>query len=109
MDGWTKIYAADAVHEAPFAPAGAVRRLIGRNEIRDYMRRLPERIRFGAFVEVRARAAGDELIVEAVGHHRTIPDDEPRSLGYVWFITRRDGQVTHIRDYMTALPPPVGS
>ncbi len=35
--------------------------------------------------------------------HRRIPDDTPRDLRYVWFITLRDGQVMHFRDYMNPL------
>ena len=46
-DGWMSMYDDDAVHEFPFAPAGAVRRLEGRDEIAAYMRRLPGLLRFG--------------------------------------------------------------
>lgn len=102
--GWMAIYAVDAVHEFPFAAEGAVRSLHGREEIEAYMRSIPERMRFGPLTDIRWRDVGDELIVEAVGHHRTIPDDLPRTLAYVWFITRQGDLVTHIRDYMHALP-----
>jgi ketosteroid isomerase-like protein len=102
VDGYLDIYAPDAVHEFPFAPEGAVRRLEGREAIAAYMRRLPEHIRFGELDNVRVRESGDEVIIEATGHHRSIPDDTPMDLGYVWFITRRDGQVMHLRDYMSS-------
>ena len=99
----SEIYTPDAVHEFPFAPEGAIRQLVGRDAIAAYMRLLPERIRFGSLSDVRVHEAGDELIIEATGHHRRIPDDTPRELSYVWFITLRDGQVTHFRDYMNPL------
>ena len=102
-DGWMAIYAADAVHEFPFAAEGAVRRLAGRDAIASYMRQLPQMVRFGPFSDVRVREAGHEVIVEATGHHRRVPDDSPMELSYVWFITRRDGRVTHFRDYMNPL------
>jgi ketosteroid isomerase-like protein len=102
-DGYVEIYAPDAVHEFPFAPEGAIRRLAGRDAIAAYMRRLPELMRFGSLSDVRVRETGDEFIIEATGHHRRIPDDTPRDLSYVWFITRRDGQVVHFRDYMNRL------
>jgi ketosteroid isomerase-like protein len=102
-DGYMEIYAPDAVHEFPFAPEGAIRRLAGRDAIAAYMRRLPELMRFGSLSDVRVRETGDEFIIEAMGHHRRIPDDTPRDLSYVWFITRRDGQVVHFRDYMNPL------
>jgi ketosteroid isomerase-like protein len=102
-DGWMAIYAPDAIHEFPFAPEGGPRRLEGRDAIAAYMRRLPEFIRFEALSDVRVREAGKELIIEATGHHQRISDNAPRELSYVWFITLRDGKVTHFRDYMNPL------
>ncbi len=67
------------------------------------MSQLPSFIRFGSLSDVRMREVGDELIIEATGHHRRVSDDSPRELSYIWFITRRNGQVTHIRDYMNPL------
>lgn len=98
--GWMELYAADAVHEFPFAPAGGVDRLEGRAAIAAYMAQLPTLLRFGPVDDVGVRQAADETIVEAVGHHRRADDDRPVDLRYIWFITRRDGKVTHIRDYM---------
>lgn len=103
IDGWMKIYAADAVHEFPFAPAGQVSKLTGRDAIADYMGQLPKFIRFGSLSDVRVREADSEIIVEATGHHRRVSDDAPREITYVWFITLRDGQVAYFRDYMNPL------
>ena len=103
IDGWMEIYSPEAVHEFPFAPEGAPRRLLGRDAIAAYMRQLPGRIRFGPFSDIRVREAGDEIIVEANGHHRNIAGDTPRDISYVWFITRRDGYVTRFRDTMNPL------
>ena len=105
VDGWMNIYAPNAVHEFPFAAEGGIGRLEGRDEIRAYMSGVVSagRLRFGPFSDVRVRDAGDETIVEANGHHQRISDDAPLVLSYVWFITRRDGLVTHFRDYMNPL------
>ena len=103
IDGWMALYAADAVHAFPFAPEGGVRRLVGRDAIGAYMRQLPGRIRFGTLSDVRVRQAGDEWIVEATGHHTRVADGSPREISYVWFITRQDGYVREIRDYMNPL------
>lgn len=103
IDGWMAIYAPDAVHEFPFAPEGGIRRLVGRDTIAAYMNQLPGRIRFGALGDVRMREVGDELIVEATGHHRRVSDDTPHDISYVWFITRQNGYVKEIRDYMNPL------
>lgn len=103
IDGWMEIYSPEAVHEFPFAPEGAPRRLKGRDAIAAYMQQLLGRIRFGTLSDICVREAGDEPIIEATGHHRNIPDDTSRDISYVWFITRRDGHVTHYRDYMNSL------
>jgi ketosteroid isomerase-like protein len=103
IDGWMDIYAPDAVHEFPFAPEGRPRSLVGRDAIAAYMRQLPGFIRFGTLNDVRVREVGDEVIIEATGNHRRVSDDAPRELSYIWFITRRDGKVTHLRDYMNPL------
>jgi uncharacterized protein len=103
ISGWMEIYAPDAIHEFPFAPTGAVRRLEGREAISAYMSQLPGRIRFGSLSDVRVREVGDELIIEATGHHRRVADGSPREISYIWFITLRSGKVIHIRDYMNPL------
>jgi uncharacterized protein len=100
IDGWMEIYAPDAIHEFPFAPEGSVSVLEGRDAISAYMSQLPHFIRFGTLRDVRVREVGDEVIVEATGHHRRVSDDSPREISYIWFITRVNGQVTHFRDYM---------
>jgi len=103
IEGYMKIYAPDAVHEFPFAPEGAIPRLLGRDAIAAYMRQLPEHIHFGPLSDIRVHDAGNEFIIEATAHHRRISDNTPRDLGCIWFITVCEGQVTHFRDYMNPL------
>ena len=100
LDGWMALYAPGAVHEFPFAPEGAPRRLEGRDAIAAFLRPIQAHVRFGRFDGIRVREAGNETIVEARGHHRRLPGETPFELDYVWFITRHDGKVTHFRDYM---------
>jgi uncharacterized protein len=101
VDAYLKIYAPDAVHEFPGAPAGRPRRLQGRDQIAAYMGQLSGRLRFGALDGVKVREAGDEVIIEADGHHQRIEDgaETPFDVRYVWFITVSDGLVTHFTDY----------
>ncbi|MBU9811162.1 nuclear transport factor 2 family protein [Rouxiella badensis] len=103
IEEWMNIYAADAVHEFPFAPPGWVVKLEGREQIGAYMSQLPALLHFGSLSDIRVREVGDELIVEAIGHHRRTSDNTPRYINYVWFITLHNGKVTHIRDYMNPL------
>jgi uncharacterized protein len=104
VDAWMKIYTPDAVHELPFSRDGVMRRLEGRDQIAAYMSRLPGRINFGTIDEIRVREVGDELIAEAEGHHHR-PDGTPFDVRYIWFITVRDGPVSHFRDYTLPLLP----
>lgn len=102
IDGWMEIYSPEAVHEFPFAPEGAPRRVEGRDAIAAYMHAVFETVRFGPLSDVRVREAGDETVVEATAHHRRLSDDVPHEVGFVWIITRQGGRVTHYRDYMNA-------
>jgi ketosteroid isomerase-like protein len=108
VEGYTRMYAPDAVHELPFSRDGFQRRIEGRDAITAYMSRLPGRIRFGGLEQVRVREAGDELIVEADGHHQRVDQGVPVAFDvrYVWFITvRDDGLVSRFRDYTIPLLP----
>lgn len=100
LDAWMDVYADDAVHEFPFAAPGAPQRLEGKEAIERFMSDIAGRIRFGTFSDVRVRETGDEVVIEAEGHHWDAATDDPFDLRYVWIITRRDGRVTRLRDYM---------
>jgi uncharacterized protein len=108
VDGWASMYAADAVHELPFAPGGREIRLEGREEIaarlREVFDRDEGRLRFGSFDDVRVREVGDEVIVEGEGRHHRSSDGSPVTIRCIWFITRHDGEVTRFRDYMDPRP-----
>lgn len=103
INGWMEVYAEDAIQEFPFAAEGTPTRLVGRDEIGDYLGKLPSLVHFGPFRYSSVREVGDDLIVEAIGHHRRVSDNAPRDVTYVWFITLREGKVTHFRDYMNPL------
>lgn len=100
---FVELYAPDGVHEFPFAPDAGVRRLEGREAIRTHAVSVMQQMRFGTLRDVRVRELGDELIIEATGHHHRAVDDAERQVDYVWFITRRDGKITRFRDYMNPL------
>lgn len=99
LDAWMQLYADDAVHEFPFAEA-AVRRLEGKAVIRAYLEQVGGSVRFGSLDNVHVREFGDEVIIEADGHHFDAITGDPFDLQYLWIITRADGLVTRLRDYM---------
>lgn len=102
IDSMMTAYADDAVHEFPFAE-GPVYRLTGHEAIAAYMGGLSKFVCFGTFSDIHTRAIGDETIVEAKGHHIRLPDERPFELSYIWFITTRDGLITHWREYINPL------
>ena len=97
---WMEMYAEDAVHEFPFAAVGAVKRLEGKDEIRAYVAGMGDRVQFGSLDDVQVREWGDEVLIEAEGHHFAAATGEPFDLRYLWIITSREGRVTRLRDYM---------
>ncbi|MEH0108756.1 nuclear transport factor 2 family protein [Tersicoccus sp. MR15.9] len=103
VEAWMAMYADDAVHEFPFAPEP--RRLEGKTAIRRYMAAMGGSVRFGSLDHIRVDDRGEELLVEAEGHHTDAVTGEPFDLSYLWIITRRDGLVTRMRDYMSPRRP----
>ncbi|HEY0261182.1 MAG TPA: nuclear transport factor 2 family protein [Lacisediminihabitans sp.] len=100
VDVWMEMYTDDAVHEFPFAAPGATRRLEGKDAIRAYMEAMGGSVQFGSLDDVHIREFGDEVIIEAEGHHFDAVTGDPFDLRYLWIITRRDGLVTRLQDYM---------
>ncbi|BBA98076.1 hypothetical protein RVR_4124 [Actinacidiphila reveromycinica] len=109
VDAWTDTLTEDAVHEFPFAAPGAPERIEGREAIRAYLTVVLGHVRFGTLSGVRAREIGDEVVVEAEGHHHDAAGGDPFDLRYVWIITLRDGRMARIRDYMGPRRPGGGA
>ncbi|CAL9639879.1 putative protein YesE [Streptomyces sp. enrichment culture] len=100
IDAWLDAFTDDGVHEFPFAEQGAPERLEGKEAMRAYMSELPKYIRFGSFHDVTVRETSDGVVIEADGHHWDAVTGDPYAMRYVWVITRRDGRVAVLRDYM---------
>lgn len=102
IEGAVVAYSDDAIHEFPFSE-GPTRRLVGRAEIAVHMKQMSNLVRFGSFDDMTVRDTGTELIIEATGHHHSLPDEIPFELHYVWFIAYQNGLITQFRDYMNPL------
>ncbi|XVU27834.1 nuclear transport factor 2 family protein [Actinoplanes sp. CA-054009] len=100
IEAWMGMYADDAVHEFPFAAAGGVRRLDGKEAIRAYMSAMEGSVQFGSLDDITVREVDDEVIIEAEGHHFDATTGDPFDLRYLWIITHHDGVVSRLRDYM---------
>jgi ketosteroid isomerase-like protein len=102
-----RLYAVDAVHEFPFIPPGVPSRLAGRDEIVDWIaagwRTTP--LRFERYRTITSHDTGDPrtIIVEQEAIGRNTSSGREFALPNVVVLTVRDGQITHLRDYVNVL------
>ncbi|WP_236711015.1 hypothetical protein [Streptomyces sp. 150FB] len=55
------------------------------------------------------RELGEEVVIEAEGHHLDAATGDPFDIRYLWIIARRDGLVTRLKDYMGPRCPAGGA
>jgi ketosteroid isomerase-like protein len=106
VEDMRSLYAPDAVHEFPFAFPGVPSRLEGRDEIVDWIaagwEANPLRYEQYRTLVVHDTGSPETIIVEqeAVG---TSSVTGPFTLPNIIVLTARNGQVTHLRDYVNIL------
>src|SRR5690606_36983211 len=91
------------VHELPFAPPAAPRRLQGRERIREYFTTTLTHVPL-AFEEFRPVAVHvttdpDVLVAEYDAHGTVTTTGRPFTTRYVWVLEVFDGRITRWRDY----------
>ena len=103
-------YAEDGVHEWPFPPPGAPRRLSGRAEITAYFDRLigsgrAGMLHFEEFADVVVHDTTDpEVIIAEYDIRGTIAGTgKPFVFSYILVLRVRDGQIVSLRDYLNPL------
>lgn len=106
-DDLADLYAADAVHELPFLFPGMPDRIEGREQVRAVYRAAwaasdaqPQAVRE---VAVHSCADGEVLVAEQVVSGVLRSTGQPFEFGGVLVLHVRDGQITHVRDYMDGL------
>lgn len=106
-DDLADLYAADAVHELPFLFPGMPDRLEGREQVRAAYRAAwaatdaqPQAVRE---VAVHASTDGEVLVAEQVVSGVLRSTGQPFEFGGVLVLRVRDGQISHVRDYMDGL------
>jgi ketosteroid isomerase-like protein len=101
-----RLYAVDAVHEFPFTRPGLPSRLEGREEIMNWITEVWSRypLRYDRYRTLAVHATSDpETIVveqEALG---TNGSADQVVLPNIMVLTTRNGQVTHLRDYVNIM------
>ena len=106
IDGMTRIYAADAVHEFPFAYPGVPSRLEGRNEIVNWIaagwQAAP--LKYERYRTLAVHDTGDPgtIVVEQEALGTSTVTGE-FALPNIVVLTARDGRIAHLRDYVNVL------
>lgn len=101
-----RMYAADAVHEFPFAYPGVPSRLAGRDDILDWMADLraanPLRYRRYRTIAIHDTDDPETIVVEqeAIGNSPATGDFTPPN---IVVLTARDGEIVRLRDYVNVL------
>jgi ketosteroid isomerase-like protein len=102
----SRVYAADAVHEFPFARPGVPSRIEGRDAIMSFITAFwgtsPLRYERYQTIAIHATADPDTIVVEqeVAGTSSTTG---PFVLPNVMVIRTRDGEIAHLRDYANLL------
>jgi uncharacterized protein len=104
---FSDLYAADGVHEMPFAPPGIPRRIEGRDNIRAFLNRAAGAapMTFNEFRNVRIHetADPDTIICEYDLHGQVSKTGDPFVFSYVLLLTVRNGEIAVVRDYMDTM------
>ena len=106
VDGYADCFAEDGVQTFPFAPATMPSRLMGRERIRQQLKRYRERARgtgrrTTAIVTTDMHETSDGLVVEFEMHG--LEDGRAFVVPYVHIVRVTDGKITSLRDYFDSL------
>ncbi|SDT46524.1 nuclear transport factor 2 family protein [Microlunatus soli] len=102
-DAFADLYAADGVHEFPFRTPDGTQRLVGRDKIRSYYRRLwaEPPVRLDRIEDRASHQVSDTVIINewhGTGRHRNTT--EGFELNGVIVLSARNGELDLVRDYM---------
>jgi uncharacterized protein len=104
---YSDLYAADGVHEMPFAPPGVPRRIEGRDNIRAFLNRAAGAapMTFNEFRNVRIHETTDPdtIICEYDLHGEVSKTGDPFEFSYVLLLTVRNGEIALVRYYMDTM------
>jgi uncharacterized protein len=106
LNSFADLFAADGVHEAPFAPPGVPRRIEGREALRAYFAQISETpLKHDEFRSMTVYQTTDpEVIVAEYDAHGVVTSTgQTYELRYLQVIRVRDGQIVLWRDYTNPL------
>jgi ketosteroid isomerase-like protein len=107
LEGFADLFVEDGVIEYPFAPAGAVRRLQGREEIRRVLgqaaaspRRAGRRVTDVSSPVVHQTVDPDVIVAEFDLEGEIVATGQTYRLPYIQVLHIRDGKIASLRDYI---------
>jgi len=107
LDGLADLYSEDGVHELPFAPPGAPRRIEGRERIRAYfasaLSGVPLDFREFRPVAIHDAADPEVIVAEYDAHGEVTTTGRPFTVRYLWVLRISDGEIASWRDYWDPL------
>ncbi|WP_225729368.1 MULTISPECIES: nuclear transport factor 2 family protein [unclassified Nocardia] len=106
LAGFADLFAADGVHELPFAPPGIPRRLQGRAKLREYFTSISETpLRHDEFRNMAVYRTTDPevIVVEYDAHGYVTGSAREYELRYLHVVRVCDGEIALWRDYWNPL------
>lgn len=107
LNSLADLYADDGVHELPFAPPSAPRRIEGREHIRDYftstLSGVPLNFQEFRPVAIHDTADPEVIIAEYDAHGEVTTTGRPFTVRNLWVLRISNGEIVSWRDYWNPL------
>lgn len=99
LEKWFALFTEDAVFEFPYAPAGYTQKLVGIDEIRDYLYELIKQMEIHSFSTPELIVSKNKIVAEFTCDAVIKPTEKRYRQTYVSVIHIRDGKISRYMDY----------
>ncbi|CAH1191689.1 nuclear transport factor 2 family protein [Paenibacillus sp. JJ-223] len=99
FEKWFTLFSEDAVVEFPYAPAGYTQRLVGIEEIRNYIYELFKRMGILSFSSPNLLVTKDKIVAEYTCNAVMTETERPYRQSYISVFHLKDGKITLFKDY----------
>lgn len=99
LERWLTLFSEDAVVEFPYAPAGYTQKLIGIEEIRNYIYELFKLVRILSFSSPDLLVSNDKIVAEYTCDAVMTGTDKPYRQRYISILHIKDGKIALFKDY----------
>ncbi|MDQ0045780.1 ketosteroid isomerase-like protein [Paenibacillus polymyxa] len=99
FEKWLTLFSEDAVIEFPYAPAGYTQRLVGIEEIRNYIYELFKLMSILSFSSPDLFVSKDKMVAEYTCDAVMTGTEKPYQQSYISVIHIKDGKITLFKDY----------